>query len=234
MLRGKELIAVIPARSGSKGIPGKNLYKINGETLVERTLRLAQSTGQIDRILVTTNNPEIYQISKNYNAAPPNLRPDHLSTDSALTIDAVKNVLEDAGIEEGYILLLQVTTPLRTTEDLQSLLKKFEDNPEAEAIVSVVCHKSPHPEKLLVKENDYLKSYTGRDPGVPRQSLPDVYALNGAFYLTTLDVIENKATFLPEKTISFDMPPERSVNLDEPLDLLLLEAIIRKNQSNAS
>lgn len=231
MIQGKPLTAIIPARSGSKGIPGKNLYKIDGETLVERTIRLAKSNNQIDNILVTTDDPQIYKIAKNHNAAPPSLRPKHLSTDTALTIDAVKHVLKDSNIHDGYVLLLQVTTPLRTKDDLHNFLKKYEEFPEAEAIVSVVKHKNPHPEKLLKKSEEYLVPYMGKNPSVPRQSLQSVYALNGAFYLTSVRIIKNKSTFLPEKTIPFVMPQERSINLDEPFDLLLLEAVI-KNKKN--
>lgn len=201
MIRGKKLTAVIPARGGSKGIPGKNLYKIDGETLVERTIRLAQNNPKIESVLVTTDDPEIYQIAKKNNAAPPNLRPKELASDSALTIDAVKHLLNDANIHDGYILLLQVTTPLRTDEDLENLISVFEKEKDAEAITSVVLHKAPHPEKMLIKKEGYLSSYTGRNPSVPRQSMPDVYALNGAFYLTSIDTIIKKETFLPEKTL---------------------------------
>lgn len=232
MIHGKPLTAIIPARSGSKEIPGKNLYKIDGETLVERTIRLAKSNSQIDKILVTTDDPEIYKIAQKNNVAPPNLRPKHLSTDTSLTIDAVKHVLNDAKIHDGYVLLLQVTTPLRTNDDLHNFLKKYEEYPKTEAIVSVVNHKSPHPEKLLKKAGDFLVPYMGKNPSVPRQSLQSVFALNGAFYLTSFKIIKNKSTFLPEKTIPFVMPQERSINLDEPLDILLLEAVIKKNKKN--
>jgi CMP-N-acetylneuraminic acid synthetase len=228
MIRGKQLTAIIPARSGSKGIPGKNLYKIDGETLVERSINLAKGNRSVDSVLVTTDDPEIYQIAKNNDAAPPHLRPKELAKDSSLTIDAVKHLLKDADIKNGYILLLQVTTPLRNEQDLTQLIQNFENQPEADAIVSVVLHKSPHPEKLLINKHGFLKSYSGKNPSVPRQSLQNVYALNGAFYLTSIDILEKENTFLPEKTVLFEMPPERSVNLDEPLDLLLLEAILNQ------
>lgn len=231
MIRGKPLTAVIPARAGSKGIKGKNHYKIDGDTLVERSIKLAQGISQIDSVYVTTDDPIIYELAKKYNAAPPSLRPKELASDSARTIDAVKHLFHDANIVDGYILLLQVTTPLRTARDLEMLLESFEKNSEAEAITSVVHHTAPHPDKLLTIKDDYLGSYSGKNPSVPRQSLPTVYALNGAFYLTSVQTIEDKETFLPEKTIPFEMPAERSINLDEPLDLLLLEAVLAKNKS---
>jgi len=228
MIRGEKLTAVIPVRSGSKGIPNKNLYKIDNETLVERAIRLAKNSEKVDQIFVTTDDPEIFEIAKKLNATPPNLRPAELATDSALTIDAVKHVLQDAGITSGYVLLLQVTTPLRTLEDLSNYLAEFENNSDADAIVSVVEHSAPHPVKLLKKDGHFITPYIGKNPSVPRQQLETVYALNGAFYLTSLSIILTESTFLPEKTLAFEMPAERSINLDHPLDLVLLEALLEK------
>jgi CMP-N-acetylneuraminic acid synthetase len=230
MIRGKTLTAVIPARAGSKGIKGKNHYKIDGDTLVERSIKLARGCSRIDSVYVTTDDPSIYEIAENHNAAPPSLRPKELASDTARTIDAVKHLLGDINVVDGYILLLQVTTPLRTAEDLENLIDLFEQNAKAEAITSVVNHTAPHPDKLLVKKGDFLDSYSGKNPSVPRQSLPVVYALNGAFYLTSVQTIMNEETFLPGNTIPYEMPPERSINLDEPLDLLLLEAVLAKNK----
>ncbi len=228
MIRGEYLTAIIPARKGSKGIPGKNLYRIQGETLVEKTIRLAQQSQQVDRVLVTTDDPEIYELAKNLNAAPPSLRPADLASDTSRTIDAVHHLIKDAGIQSGYILLLQVTTPLRTDDDLTKFLHEFEADPEAEAIVSVVEHDSPHPEKIMKMDGKYITTYIGNNPSVPRQTLPRVFALNGSFYLTSLEIIESQGTFLPRKTIAYTMPPEKSINLDTPLDMLLLEALLAK------
>ena len=228
MIRGGQLTAIIPARKGSKGIPGKNLYTIQGETLVERAIGLAQRSKLVDRVLVTTDDPLIFEIARKLNAAPPSLRPAELASDTARTIDAVHHVIKDAQILSGYILLLQVTTPLRTDDDLERCLEMFENDLDADAIVSVVEHNSPHPEKIMKMDGKYLTTYIGNNPSVPRQTLPKVYALNGAFYLTSLEIIKSQATFLPRKSISFKMPPERSINLDDPLDMLLLEAILAK------
>jgi CMP-N,N'-diacetyllegionaminic acid synthase len=228
MIRGEPLTAIVPARGGSKGIPRKNLYRIDGETLVERTIRLARESGRVDRVLVTTEDPEIYQVAKALDAAPPSLRPDELARDNSRTIDAVHHLIGDAEIDRGYLLLLQVTSPLRTVADLQALCVRLESNPGADAIASVVRHDAPHPNKIMKIEGPYLKSYLGTPPSVPRQTLPIVYALNGAFYLTSLDVVLKQGTFLPEHTLPFEMPPERSVNLDGPLDLLLLEALLKQ------
>lgn len=228
MIRGERLTAIIPARGGSKAIPRKNMLRIGGETIVERSIRLARESGWVDRILVTTDDPEIYELAKRHDAAPPSLRPAHLATDLATTIDAVNHLIDDASIEDGYVLLLQPTSPLRTAADLDSLCKMFEANPEAQAIVSVVRHDSPHPNKIMVIDGGYLKSYLGTNPSVPRQSLPVVHSINGAFYIVPVRVLVEQQTFLPERTLPFEMPVERSVNLDGPIDLLLMEALLKQ------
>ena len=158
------------------------------------------------------------------------LRPPHLATDLATTIDAVNHLILDASIEDGYVLLLQPTSPLRTRADLDALCKMFEANTEAQAIVSVVRHDLPHPNKIMRIDGGYLKSYLGTNPSVPRQSLPVVHAINGAFYIVPRQVLVEQQTFLPERTLPFEMPVERSVNLDGPIDLLLMEVLLNKSE----
>jgi CMP-N-acetylneuraminic acid synthetase len=231
MIRGEQLTAIIPARGGSKAIPRKNLLRIEGETIVERAIRLARESGWVDRVFVTTDDPEIYAIAKLHGAAPPSLRPARLATDLATTIDAVNHLIVDASIDDGYVLLLQPTSPLRTNADLDSLCEMFEANPEAQAIVSVVRHDSPHPNKIVTVNEGYVRSYLGTNPSVPRQSLPVVHAINGAFYIVPRQILIEQRTFLPERTLPFEMPAERSINLDGPLDRLLLDAILKAGTS---
>ena len=94
--------------------------------------------------------------------------------------------------------------------------------------MSVVRHDSPHPNKIVTIDGGYVKSYLGTNPSVPRQSLPVVHAINGAFYIVPRQVVVEQQTFLPERTLRFEMPLERSVNLDGPIDLLLMEALLKK------
>lgn len=228
MIRGEKLTAVIPVRSGSKGIPGKNMLKIEGETLIERTIKKAQSSSYVDKVWVTTDDLEMYNIARKFDAAPPSLRPSYLAAGESKTIDAVYHLLKDTDTYSGYIVLLQVTTPLWTVEDLNELCKTFEDNKEAKGIVSVVKHDAPHPEKIMKINNGWLQTYLGGSSSVPRQTLPDVYALNGAFYLLSISTLKETGNFVPKRSIPFMMPPERSVNLDGPLDLALLRGLLGK------
>lgn len=226
MINSQPVIAFIPARGGSKGIPGKNLRRVGADTLLERTIKQGLLCPYVDQVIVSTDDEEMFRIAKMNNVAAPELRPDYLASDDAKTIDVILFTLEEMKIESGYVLLLQTTTPLRTLEDINTLCESFEKENNAEAVVSVSPIGSSHPDKMQKIENGYLMSYLGKDSHVPRQSLPDVYDLNGACYLTHIDILKNKKTFIPEKTRPFIMPAERSVNLDTMFDWYLLEKLI--------
>ena len=229
MLNQKKVYAIIPVRGGSKGIPRKNLYRLGKDTLLERAIKQGKLCKYVDHVVVSTDDPEMYEIAKRHNVNAPKLRPSHLATDSAKTVDVVLDLINELSIDDAYVLLLQVTSPLRTLNDINKLFQVFEDNIEnAEAIVSLAEHDDPHPAKIQKIEGGYVGSYLGVESMVPRQSLPKVYRLNGAFYLTSVDVLKERHTFMPKKTFPFVMPRERSVNLDSFLDLYFMEMIIAR------
>jgi CMP-N-acetylneuraminic acid synthetase len=226
MIRGRPVTCVIPVRGGSKGIPGKNMRRLGGDTLLERALKFAAAADVVDRILVTTDDPEMYAVAARHGAAPPSLRPPRLADDSATTVDAVDHLVADAAIAPGYILLLQVTTPLRTLADLDGLVAAFEASGDAEAAASVCVHEGPHPEKLQKIEAGRLVSYLGAEAGRARQLMASLYELNGAFYLIDRDLLLSGRSFLPPGTLAYIMPTERSANLDTMTDWLVLEAML--------
>jgi len=229
MLRGQPVTVVIPVRGGSKGIPGKNLYRLGRDTLLERAIKIARLCPYIDRVLVSTDNAEMYALAQSYGVAAPGLRPMELAMDNAKTVDVVVDLIETAPIESGWVLLLQVTSPLRTLADLVSFCEAFENGPaDIDAAVSLVHFDSPHPDKIQKITDGLVKSYIGKESMVARQSLPAVYALNGAFYLTHLNTLIYKRTFMPPKTLPFIMPEAHSVNLDTMADLYFLEAMLER------
>lgn len=217
--------AIIPVRSGSKGIPRKNLKRVGKDTLLERAIKLGLRSPWVDRVIVSTDDPEMYAIAQRFGVAAPSLRPAKLATDTATTAAVVEHVIAECGISSGYLLLLQVTAPLRTLADLDALSRFFEAS-DAEAIVSLAEHDEPRPEKLKRFENGYVTPYCGASVEGPRQALPQPYRLNGAFYLILLDAFLRDKRFLPERTLGFLMPPERSHNLDSLTDWQILEAMI--------
>jgi len=229
MLRGQPVTAVIPVRGGSKGIPGKNLYRLGRDTLLERAIKIAKLCPYVDRVLVSTDNQEMYDIAQRFAAAAPALRPAELATDNAKTVDVILNLIETAPIASGWVLLLQVTSPLRTLGDLNAFCETFEKGPaDTEGAVSLVSFDSPHPDKIQKIEDGLVKSYLGKESMVARQSLPVVYALNGAFYITDRYTLLSRRTFMPPRTMPFVMPEGRSVNLDTMTDIYMLEAMLER------
>jgi CMP-N,N'-diacetyllegionaminic acid synthase len=230
MIRGKQLTAIIPVRGGSKGIPGKNLHRVGKDTLLERSIKLAQRSPYVDRVIVSTDHPEMYAISQRYGVAMPAPRPAELATDHAKTVDVILQAMDTVPIPGGYILLVQATSPLRTLADLNGFCKVFdEDTSGAKAIVTLVRHDSPHPDKIQKVENGFVTSYMGKESMVARQSLPEVYSLNGAFYLTDTGQLRQNKSFMPKgATLPYVMPHERSINLDNMFDVQVMDALLEK------
>lgn len=230
MIHGRHLCALVPARGGSKGIPRKNLYELAGISLVERSVRLARRCEAVDRALVSTEDAEITSLAHRLDAATPSPRPTALASDTARTIDVLRNLVEEGVLgAQDCLLLLQATTPLRTLADLDAACALLDQNWGcADAIVSVCAVDGPHPYKAQLIRDGYLGTLLGRDAAVPRQSLPAAYLPNGALYLAKIATLLEEDTFLPKRTLPHVMPAIASINLDGPLDLLLLEAVVAK------
>jgi CMP-N,N'-diacetyllegionaminic acid synthase len=230
MIRGHRVCAVIPARGGSKGIPRKNLYTIGGVTLVERAIGVAKACATVDMVYVSTDDPETYAIADAKGCATPRLRPAELATDGARTIDVIRNLVDEGGLRaDDCVALLQPTSPLRTLADLNAVCGILDARWDtADAVVSVCEIEGPHPYKAQIVAGGYLRSLMGGDASVPRQSLPATFMPNGAFYLGKIDVLLSEATFMPSRAVPFVMSPAASINLDGPLDVLLLEAMMGK------
>lgn len=231
MIRDYQVCALVPARGGSKGIPRKNLYELNEISLVERSVRLARRCAYVDRVFVSTDDAEITALANNLCAATPEPRPADLAADGARTIDTIRHLVEGGILSrDECILLLQPTTPLRTLSNLVAACEQLASQwNEFDAIVGVNAVDGPHPYKAQIINNGTLMPlFSGQDASVPRQSLPAAYIPNGAIYLAKVNVILEEDTFIPKRSLPLIMPAVSSINLDSPLDLLLLEAVIDK------
>jgi CMP-N-acetylneuraminic acid synthetase len=182
----------------------------------------------VDRVLVSTEDNEITELALQLDAATPRPRPFELAGDGSRTIDLVKNLVEEGVLNSAdCLLLLQPTTPLRTLADLNAACDLLERNWEkVDAVVSVCAVDGPHPYKAQVIHEGRLEALMGQDATVPRQSLPAVFLPNGALYLAKISALLNQNTFIPEKTMPWVMPALSSINLDGPLDMLLLETVV--------
>lgn len=227
-----EIIGIIPARGGSKGIPRKNIKLLNNVPLIVYTIREALKCKMLNDVVVTTDDEEIRQIAIENGGKAPFLRPKELAQDTSLAIPTIKHaLLEMEKIENkkyDYVVMLQPTAPLRKSEDIENALKMLIEK-GADGIISVVEVGNWHPMKMKKFIGDRLVNY--EDPPVenpPRQILPKVYMVNGAIYATKRDVLVERETFQGSWCLGYIMPPERSVNIDTEADFVLAEYYIKK------
>mgnify|MGYP001052722588 FL=1 len=140
MYKGNKVLAVITARGGSKGLPGKNIKELNGKPLIAWTIEQVKDSRLIDRLVISTDSQEIANVSESYGADVPELRPDALATDAASSMDVLEYTIkreEEQGRIYEYVMLLEPTSPLRKKEDLDNIIKLAGDNPERDGVISV-------------------------------------------------------------------------------------------------
>lgn len=225
-----QTLAVVPARSGSKGLPGKNIKKLRDKPLIAWSIMQAKSSAAIDRIIVSTDTQEIADIALSHGGEVPFLRPTNLATDTAKTSDVLIHLIETLKLKENYepefVILLQPTSPLRRSEDLTAA-KKLLIERKAKAVVSV-CEVEHHPwlsgtlpESLCMA--DFLK------PGIQnmrRQDFPNFYRLNGAIYMARTDYFLDLRGFIGPQSYAYVMPTERSIDIDSKLDFIVAESLL--------
>ncbi len=224
-----KILAVVPARCGSKGFPNKNIAKIEGKTLLELAVNVGLKCNIIDKVYVSTDCTEYENIAIKAGASSLGLRPKEFASDTAKSIDVIVDILNKIEDKYDYLVLLQPTSPIRKPEDIENMIKLVEEN-SVDAAVSVCEFEEPHPYKLkITDEKGLIKPFIeGTTSEVPRQSLPKVYALNGAIYVCKVDVILEDKTFLPKNTLPYKMT--QNINIDSEEDFIFLEAMVKKNK----
>lgn len=226
------ILAVIPARGGSKGIPHKNIKLLAGKPLLAYSIEVALQCKMISDIVVSTDDELIKGIALRYGAEVPFLRPAELSTDTALAIPAIQHAVHQAekikNKHYDYIIMLQPTAPLRAAEDVTNALRQLIDS-YADGIISVVDVDNWHPMKMKKFVDGWLKDYE-KPPmeNPPRQVLPKVYMVNGAIYATRRDFLIDFSTFQGNRCLGYIMPAERSINIDSEIDFEIAELMIQK------
>jgi N-acylneuraminate cytidylyltransferase len=233
MLNGKRVIAVIPARGGSKSIPGKNVRPLGGKPLLAWSIDVAKQVSEIDRILVSTDDTEIGAVGRRHGAEvyP---RPEHLATDEALVIDALKDLIETLKAEgeiPEWIVLLEATCPLRTADDVRQCLTLVTQGGYDSVATFKDAELNPH-RAWKLNEGVPEVFIPGAIPWLPRQKLPKAYQLNGAVYVFRAAMLENESkSLLLGKLGAVLMPRERSQDIDDSLDFKIVEALLQKEKS---
>jgi CMP-N,N'-diacetyllegionaminic acid synthase len=225
-------LAVIPARGGSKRFPGKNIVDFAGKPLIAWTIEAALESKHINRVIVSTDNEEIARIAKQYGAEIPFLRPSELATDTATSISVIEHlIMKVPGYE--FVILLQPTSPLRTSLHIDGAIEKLLIK-EADGVVSV--SKVDHPVEWtnVLPEDDSMDNFVNESLRNTRsQDLTSYYRLNGAIYIgRTVKLQTEKSFLLTEKSFAYKMKQQDSIDIDDEYDLLI--ALIIKIGLNKS
>ena len=218
MINNKRVIALIPARGGSKRLPQKNILPLAGKPLIGWTIEAAKQSSYIDRIIVSTDDSTIADISLLFSAEVPELRPNFLATDEAKTEDVVLHILDKFIEDEEILIILQPTSPLRTSKHIDESLEFF-NKKSADAIISVCqCEHSPLWTNTL-PENLSMNNFIDKINNVRSQELPNYYRLNGAIYCYSIkEIISQNKLFYNDNTFAYIMEKEHSIDVDDSLD----------------
>lgn len=226
MIKGQSVLALIPARGGSKGLPGKNLLDLAGKPLITWSIEAALGSQYVDRIVLSSDDEEIMRVARQSGCEVPFKRDARLATDEAGTADVVLDALTKCpGFD--WVLLLQPTSPLRSSTDIDNFLVDTV-NSGANAAVSV-CESPVSPYWMFkLDAQQHLLPIMEGIGAMRRQDLPPVYALNGALYAARVDWFKANASFLAADTRAWKMPAARSIDIDDELDLIVVRHLLSK------
>lgn len=225
------ILGLIPARGGSKGIKNKNIVKLAGKPLIAYTIEAARESGLFNALILSTDSPDIAKAALESGLPCGALRPAHLSTDEAKTSDVLRHELEQYEAEHNHkvdtLILLQPTTPLRTIADIQNAYKAYLASGQ-KSLISCYDAQAVHPSIMYKKQGDKLMPYMGDGALMRRQEMPDVYVRNGALYIVDRDYFLETGRAVSETPALYEMPRERSVNIDVEDDIALAEFYLER------
>ena len=227
-----KILGLIPARGGSKGIPHKNRKELGGKPLLQYTIEAALESKLLDAVVFSSEDTELMNLAVQMGATVAFKRPDYLASDTAGSLEVVQHALKtlaEDGKHYDAVCLLQVTTPFRTSEDIDNAITKFTSS-ETDSLISV--QKVPHqynPHWVFEAHHGNLKIATGEAEIIKRrQDLPDAFIRDGAIYITKSDVIVTEGSFFGATLSHIELDPNRSVNIDTPEDWIKAEEIYKK------
>ncbi len=247
MYKNNTILAIIPARGGSKSVPRKNIKLLAGKPLIAWTIEEAKKSRHIDRVIVSTDDEEIARVARAWGAEVPFLRPPEISADLSKDIEFLTHAVDFLRAQEQYepdiVVLLRATSPLKTVEDIDRGIETLANNPDADAS-RPITEAPKHPYKMwkMAEEDKRFiepflpKSFTGMDEPYngPRQELPDVYIHTGAMDVMRIRTIRELKSTSGKKLAHFFMKPEHSVNIDQPIDFKMGEFLMHERQKEYS
>jgi len=234
MIHGAQVIAVVPARGGSKGVPRKNLARVGGRTLLQRAIETARAAPSVDRVVVSTDDPEIAAAARAAGAEVHD-RPAELARDSSRVIEALRHLcdhqLDRSGAGNALLVLLEPTCPLRRVEDVESCISLLAAGGCDSTATFTPAEVNPW--RAWKIEDGRPRSFIdGADPWRPRQQLPPAWRLSGAVYAFWRENLRDPAKeILCGEVRAVIVPPERSLDIDTTLDLAVAEAVLAAEEA---
>jgi len=232
--RGKSVLCIIPARAGSKGLPGKNIKNLHGKPLIAYTIEQAKNSKYIDRVIVSTESLDIAAIARKYGADVPFMRPKKLASDKSSIFNVLLHAIKWMEEKEKYsfdiLALLHATAPLRTIEDIDNSIKLLVDK-NADNVFSVTeAHRNPYFNMVEISKGGKV-GLVKKSRFINRQSAPKVFDMNASIYVWWKDILmKKKSSFLRSSHI-YVMPKERSVDIDDEMDFHFAEFLFLKNKT---
>jgi len=231
MVHGKTVLALVPARGGSKGLVRKNVLPFNGRPLICWTVEQARAAQTVDRVMVSTDDTEIAAAARDCGAEVPFMRPGALAQDATGSVEVIMHALEWLKSNESYvpdlIILLQATTPLRTAGDIDECVRLLCEK-GTESVVSVtVSEGNPYYNLVECSDCGYV-AISKKGAYTRRQEVPAVYRINGAVYGWHTGIVLREKKVLTARSRMYLMPKERSVDIDDAIDFAIAEFLVRR------
>ena len=227
MYNDKKIIGIIPARSGSKGLKDKNIKELCGKPLIAYTIEAAKQSGVFDCIMVSTDSEKYARIAREHGASVPFLRSSENSSDKSGSWDVVREVLANLNEKFDIVVLLQPTSPLRTSQHIKEAVDLFFEK-DAYTLCSVCETSHPMFWCNTLDESLSMEGFIKKEYNLPRQLLPKTYTLNGAVYICKSENV-NRLDFYSDKSFAYIMDKKSSIDIDEELDFRYAEFILNNN-----
>jgi CMP-N,N'-diacetyllegionaminic acid synthase len=227
MIGGEKVLAIVPARGGSKGVPRKNVRIVGDRPLIAWTIGSALTSKTVDQVILSSDDIEIIDVARQWGCDIPFTRPPELATDAASMLDVIHHAADICGDGFEWIVLLQPTSPLRSAEDIDATVAACMQAGAPAAVTVTPTDKSPF--WMYFRGESGLMTPIMNDPrnlSYRRQDLPPTYALNGAVYVARRDWLKGRSSFLSPETICHVMPRERSIDVDTEYDFSMLKAYL--------
>ncbi len=224
-------LGIIPARGGSKGVPRKNIRIVGGIPLIGHTVRAALGSKRLLRFVVSTDDDEIAETSERFGAKVVR-RPAELARDDSPVDGAIRHALDTAGADCDTVALLQPTTPLRSSADIDGALDLFAEG-RADTVIGITQVGDTHPSRMYRLSDGLMNPIMPEPAGRLRQQLEPIFIRNGAIYICSAAQLRATSSLFGPRLRGYVMPAERAVNIDEEIDLVVADYLLTKQRQES-